>query len=144
MTLNCSHAFIHFETCRRILKSEVLLNTVIKLYFKRSEEMNGFIVEDWYQSCPWLTRKSTWDTLKVHFILIKVYVCQVCGGLWVYPSIPPYSHLSHASPFPSLSFLPKQFCFYMHTIPHRAFDVPMKSGAHAWEKTWGFALLRLT
>ena len=130
MTLNCSHAFIHFETRRSILKSEVLLNTIIKLYFKRSEEMNGFIVEDWYQSCPRLTSKSTWDTLKVHFILIKVYVWQVCGGLCVYPSIPPYSHFSRASPFPSLSFLPKQFCFYMHTIPHRAFDVPMKSGAH--------------
>lgn len=143
MTLNCSHAFIHFKTCRRILKLEIPPpNTIIKLSFKRSEEMNGFIVEDWCQSCPRLTSKSTWDTLIVHFTLIKVYVWWEWSGLWVYPPIPPYSHLSHASPFPSLSFVPKQLCFYVHTIPHRAFDVPIKYEAHEWEKTWGFVLLR--
>ena len=45
------------------------------------------------------------------------------------PSLPTLTFLMPPL-FPSLSFLPKQFCFYMHTIPHRAFDVPMKPGAH--------------
>lgn len=91
--------------------------------------MNGFIVEDWYQSCPQLTSKSTRDTLIVQFTIIKVYVPGMQWTLSLSP-IPPYSHLSHASPFPSLSFVPKQFCFYVHTIPHRAFDVPIKYEAH--------------
>lgn len=142
MTLNCSHAFIHFKTCRRILKLEIPPpNTIIKLSFKSSEEMNGFIVEDWCQSCPRLTSKSTWDTLIVHFTIRKVYGDGYAVDFeFIPPSLPTLTFLtpplSHHSPLFPNSFASMCIPFHTEHLMYLLSMRPMSERKHGDLSFW--------